>query len=131
MKKKLVVLSGMVLGFAPFVALAQTPVQATCAANQNANTIETIICRIGLIMNTIIPFLIILGVLYFIWGVITYMIASEEEAKTAGRNRIIFGIIGLAVIIGVWGLVRILNNTFNPRVGGDVVIPCIVGTPGC
>lgn len=131
MKNKLIVLSSFVLGFVPLVAFAQTAVQDTCARAVSSNSLETIICRIGGILNTIIPFLIVLGVVYFIWGVITYVISSDEEAKTAGRNRIIYGIIGLAVIVGVWGLVRILNNTFNPNTGGPIPIPCIIGTPGC
>jgi len=48
--------------------------------------------------------LLALGVVYFVWGVVTYVIASDEEAKKTGRDRIIYGIIGLAVIIGVWVL---------------------------
>jgi large-conductance mechanosensitive channel len=131
MKKKLIVMSGLVLGLAPIVALAQTAVADTCARSAGTNSIETVICRIGSILNTIIPFLIVLAVIYFIWGVITYVIGSDEEAKKEGRNKIIAGIIGLAVIVGVWGLVRILNNTFNPSVGGPIPIPCILGTPGC
>jgi len=65
------------------------------------------------LLNAVIPVLIALGVIYFVWGVITYVISSDEEAKTSGRNRIIYGIIGLAVIIGLWGLVNILKNTFG------------------
>ncbi|KKS24434.1 MAG: hypothetical protein UU82_C0006G0032, partial [Candidatus Nomurabacteria bacterium GW2011_GWC2_41_8] len=46
------------------------------------------------------------------------------EAKKAGRDRIIFGIIGLAVIIALWGLVRILTNTFGvPTAGQGVTLP--------
>ena len=131
MKKKFIVLSSFVLGLAPLAAFAQG-VAATCTANANAGTLETIICRMGSILNTIIPFLIVLGVVYFVWGVITYVISSDEEAKKAGRDRIIYGIIGLAVIVGVWGLVSILNRTFNPTPGGSgISVPCVVGTPGC
>jgi hypothetical protein len=64
-------------------------------------------------LNSLIPVLVVLGVLYFIWGVITYVIASDEEAQKSGRNRIIYGIIGLAVIVAMWGLVNILLNTFG------------------
>ena len=134
MKNKLMVLSGFVMGLSPVVALAQgtgTTVSQTCANNANAGTIETVICRVGSILNTIIPFLIVLGVVYFVWGVLSYVISSDEEAKSAGRDKIIYGIIGLAVIIGNWGFVGILHKTFNPAVTGAVSIPCIVGTPGC
>ena len=138
MKKKLIVLSGFVLGLAPVMAFAQSAVATTCgqvggsgAAATTGATVETIICRIGSILNTIVPFLIVLGVVYFVWGVASYVVGADEEAKTKGRDRMIYGIIGLAVIIGVWGLVAILNRTFNSAVTGATSIPCIVGTPGC
>ncbi len=139
MKKNLIVLSILIFGLvAPVLVLAQgnlqsggTAVQATCSNNVGTGTIETVICRIGSILNTIIPFLMVLGVLYFVWGVVSYVIGGDEEAKKKGRDKIVYGVIGLAVIVGVWGLVAILNRTFNPTVTGPVSVPCIVGTIGC
>ncbi|HEV7702496.1 MAG TPA: hypothetical protein VGO63_03605, partial [Candidatus Paceibacterota bacterium] len=64
------------------------------------------------ILNSIIPLLVTLGVVYFVWGVVQYVIADAEEAKKTGKNRIIYGIIGLAVIVSLWGLVNILVTTF-------------------
>ena len=60
-----------------------------------------------------IPILITLAVLYFIWGVIQYVIADDEEAKSAGRDRIIYGLIGFVAIIALWGLVKLLTRTFG------------------
>jgi len=117
MKNKLIVLSGFVLGLAPAaITLAQTtggdPVSCGVAGT-GAGTVQGLLCKFNEILGAVLPVLIALGVVYFVWGVITYVIQSDEEAKKAGRNRIIYGIIGLAVIIGVWGLVRILTNTFQ------------------
>lgn len=72
-----------------------------------------IICKVQQILNAVVPLLMALGVVYFVWGVVQYVIADGEEAKTKGRDTIIFGIIGLAVIIGLWGLVNIVVNTFD------------------
>ena len=38
---------------------------------------------------------------------------SEESKKAKGRNFMIWGIIALAVMVSVWGLVGILENTFG------------------
>ena len=76
-------------------------------------------------MNSIVPILIALAVVYFVWGVVSFVIASDEEAKTTGRNRIIFGIIGLAVIIGMWGLVNVLRNTFGLNNTTNITLPTI------
>ncbi len=109
MKNKLIVLSGSLLGFMfPVAAFAQQS-SPVCEDGK----ITGIICKIGDILNLIIPILITLAILYFIWGIITFVISDDEEAKSRGRDRIIYGVIGLAVIIAVWGLVRLLLNTFN------------------
>ena len=121
MKKKLIVL-GSVLGLTPVVVLAAP---AACSGAV-AGTLPYIICKIGDILNSIIPVLVVLGVIYFIWGVITYVVASDEEAKKSGRNRIIYGIIGLAVIVAVWGLVNILVKTFSLDSNTNVTLPTVV-----
>jgi hypothetical protein len=65
-------------------------------------------------------FIVALAVLYFMWGVLTFIRSGDNEsAREKGRSMIIYGIIGLAVMFSVWGLVNILINTFH--VGG--VIP--------
>jgi len=130
MKKKLIVLSGFVLGLAPMVASAQGQVgnpSNTCSGGfGNVSNIQQALCSIGNILNAIIPVLVALGVVYFVWGVITYVIASDEEAKKTGRDRIIYGIIGLAVIIAVWGLVKILTRTFGvDNAGQQITYPTV------
>ncbi len=132
MKKRLIVLSSVGL-LAPFLSLAQQSTGSSCYGNQSTGTIQAVICKIGEIMNTLIPILIVLGVVYFVWGVISYMIGSDEEAKKKGRDRVIYGIIGLVVIVGMWGLVKIVTNTFglNNQAGGGIQTPCVPGTPGC
>jgi hypothetical protein len=65
------------------------------------------------ILNSVVPILISLGLVYFVWGVVMYVIAGGEDAKTKGRDHIIYGIVGLAVILSVWGLVGLVGRTFN------------------
>src|SRR3989338_10489800 len=124
MKKKLIALSGYVLGLAPMVALAQN---TGCAnvANRELGTFSYIICKIGDILDLIIPILIVLGVLYFVWGVVQYVIADDEEAKASGKNRMIYGIIGLVVIVAMWGLVGIVKRTFDLDQPTNISIPTV------
>ncbi|MBP6883738.1 MAG: hypothetical protein KBC06_00700 [Candidatus Pacebacteria bacterium] len=82
-----------------------------CATN--VNDFGDLLCKLGSILNALIPLLVALGVVYFVWGVVQYMIGGGDEAKKEGRNRIIFGLIGLVVIFGMWGLVAIVVNTFG------------------
>ena len=131
MKKKLITLSGFGLVLAPMLAFAQTtPNVVNCA--QVTIGIESFICKVQSILNLIIPVIIVLGVVYFVWGVVTYVIADDEEAKKAGTNRMIYGIIGLVVIVGMWGLVKVVATTFGlNNIQPNIQLPCVPGTPGC
>lgn len=82
-----------------------------------------ILCQIKELLNATVPVLVALGLVYFVWGVVRYVIGDEEEAKKKGKDIMIFGIIGLAVIIGMWGLVNIVVNTFFSS--GDLVAPAL------
>lgn len=77
--------------------------------------IEDLILQFKDILESIIPVLVALGIVYFVWGVVQYVIADGEEAKTKGKDRMIYGVIGFAVIVGLWGLVNIVVNTFFPN----------------
>ena len=114
MKKKLAILLPSIgLFFVPFLALAQQSQGCDFIIASMPGTIQSIICQIGNVLDTLIPVLIVLGIVYFVWGVVQYVMASEEDAKKKGRNRMIYGIIGLVVIVSMWGLVGIITNTFD------------------
>ena len=86
------------------------PIRTFCVTTTG---LENIICQTQLILSSIVPLLLSLGVVYFIWNVVRYVIADGEEAKKKGKDGIIYGIIGLAVITGLWGLVTLITNTFG------------------
>ena len=102
--------------FLPLVVFAQegviinNPVSvSSCAGNQ----VEVLLCNIQSLLNSIVPILITLGVVYFVWGVVQYFIFDSEEAKKKGRERMIYGIIGLAIIISLWGIVTLVTETLG------------------
>ncbi|MFA6520690.1 MAG: pilin [Candidatus Paceibacterota bacterium] len=86
-----------------------------------------VICKLQQFLNAIIPVLVALGVVYFIWGVVQYVIGGGEEAKTKGKDRMIYGIIGLAVIISFAGIVNVIVKTFGFG-GQSLTAPNLVTT---
>ncbi|MDP2788920.1 MAG: hypothetical protein Q8O46_02615 [bacterium] len=67
-----------------------------------------------IIAKTIIPLIFALAVVMFLWGVVQYVINDgKEEKKEDGKKFMVWGIIALTVMIGVWGLVGILGRTFG------------------
>ena len=79
--------------------------------------------QIAGLLNAIIPLIIGLAFLYFLWWVYTYVVRSaSEEDKEKSRNTIIYGVIGLFVMLAAWGLVNVLINTFELEtdIGGSL-----------
>lgn len=90
----------------------------------HAQTINTILQDISEILNTVIPILMILATLLFLWGIIQYITAAGDEEKLKGaRQFIIWGLIGLFVMVAVWGLVNVLLNTFGVSTPGTPIGP--------
>jgi succinate dehydrogenase/fumarate reductase cytochrome b subunit len=81
-----------------------------------------------LIINPLIILLFALAVVYFLYGVFQFISNQEsEEAKTKGKSHMLWGIIGIVVMMGVFTILNMIMNTFNidyikPETG-DVKLP--------
>lgn len=86
--------------------VSYTPVFAQNPAwlNSLATAIE------GLVPATVIA-LIGIALLYFIWGLVLFITQSgDEKAVGEGKQKMIWGIITLFVLVSVWGLVSLLRT---------------------
>ncbi len=112
MKKKIPIL---LLALSPLLAHAQ--VQAanigTCSLKTGATLYDLLKYLTCFINFAVIPFIFALAIASFVWGVVQYVINDTEEAKTKGRDFIIWGIIGIAVMVSVWGLTKVVGGTFG------------------
>ena len=68
---------------------------------------------IGGLLKPIVPFLIGLAVIVFIYGVLMVMISEGGDKKENGKQYMMWGIIGIFVMVSVWGLVNLLQGTFG------------------
>ncbi|HRY52882.1 MAG TPA: hypothetical protein P5089_03535 [Candidatus Portnoybacteria bacterium] len=92
-----------------------------------AADINSTITRITDILNMVIGLLFVLVTLYFVWGIVQYVMAAGDEGKIKdGKQHMIWGIIGMAVMAGAWGIVRIITSTFLS--GNSTGIPTGVGS---
>lgn len=105
-----------VVAFAQFVGPCPSGTYNNGSGCVGLSGLGGVLSKIQDLLGSILPIIVSLGVLYFIWGMVQYFIADGEEAKNSGKDRIIYGIIGLAVIVSIWGLVNLLVVTFD--VGG-------------
>lgn len=67
-----------------------------------------------LIINPIIILLFALALAYFLFGVFEFISNAEnEEKRTKGKSHMIYGLIGLTVMMGVWTILMLIMNTFG------------------
>jgi len=67
-----------------------------------------------LIINPLILFLFALAIVFFLYGVLEFMLNQEnEEKKTVGKKHMIYGVIGIAIMMGVFTILEIVLNTFD------------------
>jgi hypothetical protein len=72
------------------------------------------------------PLLGAIAILYFIWQVIRYTIAGDEEEKKDAKTKVVWAVVGIFVIFSIWGLVNILQNTFAGQgTVQNVILPTI------
>lgn len=68
---------------------------------------------IGFINSILVPLLLAVALLVFVWGIVKSFFLEGDKGREAGRMLILYGIIGFVVILSVWGLVALLANTFG------------------
>jgi phosphatidylglycerophosphatase A len=87
----------------------------------SAQTVQSVLAIFLSILNQVIPILMVIATIVFLYGVIGYITAgADEEKRTDSKSYIIWGLIGLFAIVAVWGIVKVLVNTFGL---GGVGIP--------
>ncbi len=70
---------------------------------------------IGLLNSIIIPIIFALIFAFFIWGVVQYFFlhADDEKARSSGKQFVLWGILGMALLFSVWGLINLLLSTLG------------------
>lgn len=78
------------------------------------NSLCELLQKIDLVIRTVIGILFPLATAIFLWGVIEYMRAAGDEKKIKdARQKITYGIIGLFLMVAVWGIVKAVVVTFG------------------
>ncbi len=80
-----------------------------------ASRMDTFIGKVDtLIINPLISLLFALALAYFLYGVYEFIANGDnEEKKTTGKSHMLWGIVGLTVMMGVWAILNMIISTFN------------------
>lgn len=103
--------------FMPFMASAAT----------DFSTVDKSVVSLGGLLKSATTLILALAVVYFLWNVFKFvMAAGDEEKRKEGQQGIIYGLIGIAVMVSVWGLVAFLTGSTGIGAGTAGSAPTIV-----
>lgn len=114
--KKVIALSVI---FAPFIASAQL--------SQGATNVTGLVAFLKDALSTATALILGAAVVFFLWNVFKFvMSAGDEEARKKGKEGMIYGIIGIAVMVSIYGLVNFLvSSTGLNKTSGTLAAPSL------
>lgn len=101
-------------GFLALLAGAPQLTFAQLATKGGGGPLEDLLINILVFSNDIlIPFIIGIGFLFFVWGMFQYFIfgGADEEKKAQGRSLMVNATLGFVLIIVFWGIVNLITSS--------------------
>ena len=98
--------------------IAATPVAGSAELAQCSNIkflslLDILIWVKCIIVVAIIPLIFALALMFFLWGVMRFVMASDSTKKEESKKFIMAGLIGLFVMTSLWGIIKILGTTLG------------------
>lgn len=91
---------------------------------------NTLIVWFDFLFSLSFAVVILLTVLWFFWGMITFIRASgDEKAIAEGRHQMLWSVVALFVMVSIWGIVGLLGRVFGVGQGGAISPPGIADEP--
>ena len=77
-------------------------------------TIPVIQKAITHIVNPLIGFFFAMAFIVFLWGIFEFIAGSNNEEKvTAGKQHMLWGVIGIFIMISVFGIMNLVCSTID------------------
>lgn len=93
---------------------ANSPALKSCSAIRFDSILDILIWAKCIISVAVIPLMFTFAFLFFLWGMVKYIRNADDIKKREESKQFIYwGVLGLTVMVGVWGLVRIVTTTFG------------------
>ncbi len=90
-------------------------------ANQAYADIGSLMKKVNkVLINPFIVFLFALALVYFLYGLVAFIASPENaEKREEGKQHMIWGVIGMFIMMAVFTIMQILANTL----GSTITIP--------
>lgn len=114
--------------FTGALALSLMPVLAFAQGPQfDISGFESLLTTIGGMIQTAIPFVAALALLFFFYGLAMFILsAGDDDKREEGKSIMFWGVIALFVMASIWGIIQVLGGLFGVDTGGQIDVPTII-----
>jgi hypothetical protein len=72
-------------------------------------------CLSNVVINPILALLFAVALLVFVWGVVQFIwgLSSEASHKEEGRMHMLWGLIGMFIMVAAYAILHLVANTIN------------------
>src|SRR3989338_4129162 len=103
----------LVLIFAPLSIANAAPICEFSYPPTEPQNFKDFTCVIINGISMLVPVIIGLTLIIFLWGLARFIWAGGDEEKIkSGKSLMFWGIVGLFVMVSVWGIINILYGSF-------------------
>ena len=98
-------------------------------AQTGTSLVGNTVAQVSAIVAQLVPLLVSIAVLLFLWGIVKFIAKiGDEEGRKAGKSLMIWGMVGLFVMISFWGIIGYVQQSLGlvgqPIItGGAPVVP--------
>jgi ABC-type phosphate transport system permease subunit len=99
-------------------------------AQTSSSVSDTLITKFGTyIVNPLLLVIFAAGFFMFMWGLFQFMLnSSNSESTSEGQKHMIYGTLGMLIMVSVYGIISLLDSTFglnlsNPTVNTNINVP--------
>lgn len=85
--------------------------------------IPALLTLVETVVGRLIPIFVALALIFFIYGLIKFVISADAEAREDGKSMMWWGIIALFVIVSIWGIVAFIGTTLGINATTTITTP--------
>lgn len=79
------------------------------------------------LLDLIIPIVFALALIFFFYGLAQFIRSVSDKTIQEGKNKMIWGIISLFVMISIWGIISYIGDSLGIKAGtnSSKAAPCV------
>lgn len=109
-----------------FLAAISALVLALPLAASAADLLSTL-ALVNRFLNGLVGVIITIAIIVFFWGLVSYLTRVGEE-KHAGLIQMFYGLIAIFVMVSIWGIIHLLQNTFGISGQNQAIVPDLINS---